>query len=207
MTTTFLLLRHAAHGLLGRTLAGRMAGVSLSDEGRAQAERLADAVAREFPGIATVLSSPLARARETAAPLAARVGLDVRIAPELDEVDYGEWTGRAFDELTVDPRWDHWNARRSVARVPGGETMVEVQARVRAALLRGRAQHPDGTIAVVSHCETIRAALLGALGVPLDNFWRLEIDPASLSIVTLDEGHTPRVLRVNAPPPPSPPLP
>lgn len=196
-TTTFLLVRHAVHGLLPHTLAGRTPGVELSGEGRAQADRLATRLAEEFPQISVILSSPRERARQTAEPLAASLGLPVETEPAWDELDYGGWTGRRFEELAADPRWHQWNAHRAGATVPGGETMLMMQARVVTALDRWRVRQPGGTVAVFSHAEPIRGALLHALGIPPDLFWRLEISPASLSVLTLDEGG-PRVLRLNA---------
>ena len=99
--TTFHLIRHGDYGLLGRVLAGRTPGHSLSDLGRKQAERVAAALAHR--PIAAVVSGPLERARETAAPLAARCGLEVSVDPDLDEIDFGEWTGMAFDALQPCP--------------------------------------------------------------------------------------------------------
>jgi broad specificity phosphatase PhoE len=97
VTTTFFLLRHAAHDRLGRVLCGRMAGVSLSEAGRSQALKLAERVSRET--VTAIYSSPLERARETAAPIAARLGLEVEVAPEINEIGFGDWSGLTFDEL------------------------------------------------------------------------------------------------------------
>ena len=191
---TFLLIRHAAHDLLGRAIAGRIAGVSLNPEGQAQAERLAEWLAR-LP-ITAIYSSPLERARETALPLAGRLRLQIRIAPELDEIDFGEWTGRTFPELAAIPRWDRFNSFRSGTRIPGGELMLEAQVRIVGLIERLREDHPGGLVALVSHGDVIKAALLYYLGAPLDLFMRLEISPASVSEIEVSE-YGPRVLRVN----------
>lgn len=196
-TTTFLLIRHAEHGLLGRTLAGRMPGVDLSPAGHAQATRLAVSVAREFAPLAAVYSSPLERAQQTANPLAVRCGLTVETSPALDEVDYGAWTGRAFVELEHDPDWRVWNQRRATAGVPGGETVKAVRERVATGLSQWREKHRGGTVALFSHCETIRVLLLDALGMSQDDFWRMEISPASVSVLIVENDGTRRVLRVN----------
>ena len=116
--TTFLLIRHAAHDLLGRRLAGRMPGVSLNGEGRRQVERLAERLAGA--SIRAVISGPLERARETAEPLARGLGLPVQISAAVDEIDFGEWTGLPFAELDQDPRWCWFNTFRSGARAPCG---------------------------------------------------------------------------------------
>lgn len=185
MTTTFLLIRHAAHGLLGRVLAGRTGGVHLSEEGRAQADRLAGRLGGE--GIRLVQSSPMERAHETAAPIAAALGLEVEVAPALDEIDFGAWTGLGFDELDGDAGWTRWNTARGFARPPEGESAVEVLARLLAHVEALRERHPDETVALVSHCDVIRALLLHALGLPAEAYGRIEIAPASISRLVLGD--------------------
>lgn len=185
MTTTFLLIRHAAHGLLGRVLAGRMGGVHLSEEGRAQADGLAGKLRGE--DVRLVQSSPMERARETAQPIAAALGLPVEVSPALGEIDFGAWTGRAFDELDGDAGWICWNAARSLARPPGGESAVEVLVRLLAHVERLRERHADETVALVSHCDVIRALLLHALGLPPEAYARIEIAPASISRLVIGD--------------------
>lgn len=185
MTTTFFLLRHAAHDRLGRVLCGRMAGVSLGETGRAQARKLGERVSRET--VAAVYTSPMERARETAEPIAARLGLDVEVAPEIDEIGFGQWSGMPFAELERDPRWAAWNAARSVTRPPGGETMLEAQGRAVGFIERLRAKHPDGAAALVSHADLLKAVLAYFLGLPLDLIGRFEIGPASLSTLLVGD--------------------
>lgn len=182
-TTTFLLVRHATHARVGTVLCGRMPGVALGAEGRAEAERLADHLAGR--GIASVYTSPLERARETAEPIAARLGLRAEPCPELLEIDFGAWTGRSFASLHDEPRWRGWNAARSVSRPPGGESMLEVQARVVRLLERLRATCAGETVVLVSHGDVIKAGLLYCLGLPIDAHARLEVGPASVSTVTV----------------------
>ncbi|WP_267393350.1 histidine phosphatase family protein [Sphingomonas sp. GC_Shp_1] len=188
MTATLYFIRHAAHGHLGQTLSGRMPGVSLSDDGRAQAAALARHLAgRRFAAIHT---SPVQRAGETAAALAADRGLAPSVAPALDEIDFGTWTGRRFAELDGDPQWTRWNGERGSARVPGGETMAEAQARATGFAAAVAARHDGEAVALVSHCDVIRAVLAGYLGLPLDQALRFDIDPASVSRVSVgDWGH------------------
>ena len=102
MTTTVFLVRHASHDRLGRVLCGRMAGVTLSDEGLAQARRVADRLAGE--GLAAVYASPLERAVSTARPIALAAGVEPRIDDALNEIDFGDWTGAAFEDLERDDR-------------------------------------------------------------------------------------------------------
>ena len=184
--TTVYLIRHAEHGLLGRTLAGRTPGVALNDAGRAQAARL-----RGLP-VEAVVSSPQQRAQETAAAL----GLPVQVDPAWDEVDFGTWSGQGFAALDPDPAWQLWNAARGSAPTPGGETMLAVQARAVAGLQALRAH---GSVAVVSHLDVLRAVLAHVLGMPLDFVFRLELAPASRSVVVLWDGGG-RVEGLNLPP-------
>lgn len=191
--TRFLLVRHAPHALQGRTLVGRT-DVPLSDEGTRAAASLADRLAGE--PLAAIQSSPRARTRATAAAIAERHGLAVETAADLDEIDFGAWTGQAFDALEPDPGWRSWNAWRTGSRTPGGETMAEVQLRLLRHLETVRARWPDATVALVSHGDPIRAVLAFWLGIPLDLAHRLEIDPASVSRMELFPWG-PRVLSVN----------
>jgi probable phosphoglycerate mutase len=188
------LVRHAAHDLQERVLVGRAPGVSLNDAGRRQAGWVSGRLAAA--PIAGVLSSPRERARETAEPIARRRALGVVVAEELDELDCGEWTGRPFAELTGDPRWQRWNRLRSTTRIPGGELMIEVQARIIGFTERLRQTHPEAHLVLVSHGDVIRAALLHYLGMPLDAVHRLVIAPGSLTTLLLGEGE-PQLLRLN----------
>ena len=186
MTTTLFLLRHAAHDRLGRVLCGRIPGVTLGEAGRAQALKLAERVSRET--LDAVYTGPLERARETAAPIAARLGLDPEIAPEIDEIGFGDWSGLTFDKLERDPRWASWNAARSVARPPGGgETMLEAQARAVGFIETLRGRHRDGAAALVSHADLLKAVLAYFLGLSLDFIGRFEIGPASLSTLVVGD--------------------
>ena len=192
--TTFLLIRHAAHDLLNRKLAGRMPGVHLSAAGQAQAEQLAG---RLMPlPITVVYSSPSDRARETAAPPARRLHLPVEIAEALDEHEFGAWTGRTFEELREHPAWEPFNTYRSGTRPPGGELHLEVQTRAVAWLTAQQAAHPDGVLACVSHGDVIKAVLLYYLGAPLDGVLRLDIAPASVSVLEL-RPWGPKIHRIN----------
>jgi len=194
VTTTFFLVRHAVHGLLNQVLVGRMAGVPLEQEGRDQAERLAERLASER--ITVVQSSPRERARETAEPIAHRAGVPIEIAAAIDEIDVGEWTGRPFAVLNEDSDWNCWNAARGTARPPRGESMSELQRRVVSHLNLVRSLIPDGRVVMVSHAEVIRAAILHYLDLPLDQFARIEIGPATISTVAIGQQGA-RVIALN----------
>lgn len=177
------LVRHGAHDAVATRLVGRTPGVVLGAEGRAQAQRLADTLAAR--PIAAVLSSPQPRARETAEPIAARHGLAVEIAAGLDEIDFGTWQGAAFADLEGDPAWRAWNMARGLGQAPGGETMMAAQARALAVLLDARGRWPDGELVVAGHQDVLRAAMLAALGMPLDFYPRLALVPAGRATLRL----------------------
>ncbi|MBV9538790.1 MAG: histidine phosphatase family protein [Acidisphaera sp.] len=197
MTLTLHLIRHGHYDMLDRALSGRAAGHSLSPQGRAQAEALAG-VLGQAP-LVSILSSPLERARETAAPLARLRGIPVRVKPAFNEIDVGSWTGMTFEALASEPEWRRWNTLRSMGCPPGGETMQAVQARAVAAVQTFG--DGEGDIAVVTHADVIKALLTYFLGMPLDLHGRLEVAPASRSVVRLFENAV-RVEAINLPPTP-----
>ena len=181
--TVFHLLRHGEPAVLGR-LNGRLPGVGLSAQGRAEIAAQAGRLVGEK--IEAIYASPMQRTRETAEILAEQLALPVHYREEVIEIDYGEWTGLTFDEIRQDERWQMWARSRSIAAVPGGESWRRVQERVVAALFDLRQAHPEGSVVVVSHGDVIRAALLFALGMPLDFYARIEVAFASLSTLRLD---------------------
>jgi broad specificity phosphatase PhoE len=180
--------------LRGRVLAGRTPGVGLSERGRAEIVAVADRLADEK--IEALYSSPLQRTRETAEILAERLDLPVQYREDLLELDFGEWTGLTYDAVRADQRWPLWNSCRSIATVPGGESMRQVQERAVGALFDLRQTYRDGPVLLVSHGDVIRAALLFALGMPLDLYSRIEVGLASINTVQIDDSGV-RVLGVN----------
>jgi probable phosphoglycerate mutase len=192
--TVFYLLRHGEHNVQGRICAGRMPGVVLSERGRGEAEAAARKLAGA--GIAAIYASPMERTRETGDIVGRHLGLPVNIHDDLAELDFGEWTGLTFDEVRKDPRWPLWATHRSLSCIPGGETMRAVQRRVIEAIMEMREAHPDDHVVVVSHGDVIRAALVFALGMPLDLYSRIEVATASLSTMRID-GNGIRVVAIN----------
>lgn len=169
----------------------------LNAEGRAQLERLSERLARR--AIHALYTSPQPRAVETAERVGRALGLSAQIAPELDEVDFGDWTGMSYAALDLLPRWRTFNILHSSTRIPGGELLIEVQARAIALLAKLQERHDAGTVALVSHGDVIRVALAHQLGIPIDFIMRFEIGPASVSVLELDE-HRPRVICINQEP-------
>jgi broad specificity phosphatase PhoE len=193
--TRFYLLRHAVIDGLGKKITGRMSGVALNASGRDQAARLARRLERH--AIDALYTSPQRRTIETAEAVAQELGLKIEIAGELDEIDFGDWTGKTYDELGGLDEWRAFNALHSATRIPNGELLLEAQTRVIALMGRLCDRHPEKTVALVSHGDVIRVALAHQLGIPIDFIMRFEVGPASISAVELN-AHGPRVLWINS---------
>jgi probable phosphomutase (TIGR03848 family) len=200
--TTLLLVRHGLTALTGPVLAGWTPGLSLDDRGRAQVQALADRLA-PLP-LDAVISSPLDRCLETAAAVTARLR---RPAGEIvqderfGEVRYGDWTGRPLEELAKEPLWRTVQAHPSAAVFPGGESLAAAQHRAVTAVRDWNARvaavaGPDARYLVCSHGDIIKAIVADALGLHLDQFQRIEVAPASLTVLRYTELR-PFVVRVN----------
>ena len=183
--TTFYLIRHATNDFLPHTLAGRKPGVHLNAAGRKEADALAEGLASER--IEKVFSSPLERCRETAEPVAKVHHLEVQVSHMLNEVDFADWTGRKIAELDTMTEWKQWNVFRSGARVPNGESILEVQSRVVGFVEQLCRDCPDQRVALVTHGDPLRTILLYFLGIPPEFIRRIEIDPASVTILSIDK--------------------
>jgi len=183
--TRFLLIRHASIEANGKRLAGRLPGMHLDELGKRQALALGERLSR-LP-IAAIYSSPLERAFETAEPIARLLGRKVAIREELLEIEFGDWTGKTFGELDELPEFQRFNSFRSCSPVQGGEFMLQAQLRMVLALDVVRRAHADECVAVVSHGDMIRAAIAYYAGIPLDLFQRLEVSPASISTIDIDD--------------------
>ena len=198
--STVLLVRHGLTPMTGPVLAGHTPGVVLDDRGRKQAAALAQRVAA-LP-LTAVVTSPLERCVETAeAVLAAQ--RDAGRAPEwhvddrLIECRYGDWTGRPIKELARDPLWKVVQTQPSAVRFPGGESLVEVAARAVSAVRDWDSRLGANAVWVAcSHGDVIKAILADALGLHLDQFQRIVVDPGSASVVRYTDTR-PYVLRVN----------
>ncbi len=190
--TLLLLIRHADNDARKTRLVGRLPGVHLNPQGRRQAEELA-ALLGKAP-IQAVYSSPLERALETAQPLAEALSLPVEQVADLAEIDYGDWQGRTFKQIRRSKFWRTVGENPAGVRFPGGETFLEAQQRAVAALER-IAENKE-MIAAVTHADIILLTLAHYLAMPLNAFHRLEIQPASISVLDLQNGRA-RVLHVN----------
>lgn len=182
--TTVLLVRHGRTGAnASGVLAGQSPGVFLDDHGREQAAALGQRLA-DVP-FDTLVSSPLDRTMETAdLLLSGRGDVDRWTDDRFVECDYGDWTGRKLSELAKEPHWRVVQSHASAAAFPGGESLREVQHRAVEAVRDWNTElGSDATYVVVSHGDVIKAILADALGIHLDQFQRIQVDPASLSVV------------------------
>jgi probable phosphoglycerate mutase len=180
--TILLLIRHASNDYLKENrLAGLLPGIHLNEQGR----READALARRLESVAldAIYSSPLERARETAHAVAQNRKLDVQIRADLTEVNVGDWENKTIPELQTTDAWKQMQARPLDFCFPNGESNATMRARIVAAIDALVAAHPDQIIALVSHADPIKIALAHYLGMDLDQFNRIVIDPASVSVL------------------------
>jgi probable phosphoglycerate mutase len=171
-----------------------MPGVGLTERGRAEIAAVAERLAGD--GVVAIYASPLQRTRESAEIVAARLGLAIEFRDDLIELDFGEWTGATFESIRADPRWEAWRTHRSLSRIPGGESMREVQRRAVEALMELGERHPEQTLLAVSHGDVIRSVLLFALGMPLDHYSRIEVGQGSISTIRIDDAGI-RILAIN----------
>ena len=194
--TAIYLIRHGQNDFVRKgKLPGWLPGIHLNEIGRLQAERLAESF-RDVQ-LEAVYSSPLERALETAAALAEAKGLELEIREPLGEVRIGTWEGLSLRAARRRKLWPIIRFAPSLARFPQGESFVEAQARVVGELESLRAAH-RGAIACVSHADPIKLAVAHYLGLPLDQFQRLTIEPASVSLLDV-EHNSARLIRLNDP--------
>ncbi|MDP9429661.1 MAG: MSMEG_4193 family putative phosphomutase [Actinomycetota bacterium] len=196
--TTVLLLRHGrTTANAGGVLAGWTPCVQLDETGAAQVQAVAGRLA-PVP-LAAVVSSPLERCRQTAGAVVEGRPLELQTDDRLGEARYGDWTGRPIKELVKDPLWKVVQQHPSAAVFPGpeGEGLAQTQARAVAAVREWNARlGPDAVWLACSHGDVIKAVLADALGLHLDQFQRIVVDPASISAVTYTDTR-PFVVRMN----------
>jgi probable phosphoglycerate mutase len=192
-----LLIRHGENEYVKKgRLAGRKAGVHLNDKGRAQANALAEALAK-MP-VKAVYSSPLERTMETAEPLAEIHNLEVIARDGLLEVDYGDWQDKTLKQLARRKLWKTVQSAPAHMRFPGGESFGEAQLRIAEELTGlARTHKKKDVIACVGHSDMIKLAAAYFLGLPLDLFQRLIVQPASITTLHLSPDHGARLVNLN----------
>jgi probable phosphomutase (TIGR03848 family) len=197
--TTFWLVRHGVTSHTGSRLTGWMPGVHLTDRGADEVRALADWLAR-VP-LQAVYSSPIDRTIETARLMAAPHRLRVRTRRGLGEVEYGTWTNRPIGALMKTKLWGMVQRWPSAARFPDGETLREVQFRAVGEIERLAEEHPKEAVCCVSHGDVIKLIAAHYMGVHIDLFQRIVINPASVSVISVDP-RGPYVLSLNSLPEP-----
>lgn len=185
MTNEFLLVRHATCERMDEMLLGRTVDSPLDARGMQQAAAVARALGSHREVV--IVASPRRRAQQTAAAIAAITDAEIVTSYDIDEVDFGEWSGRTFVQLADDPGWRRWNEQRSSARTPAGESIADIQTRVLRHLQQLQDVYPGRFIVIVTHAEVIRAVVLHWLEAAVDGYHRLVISPASWTRVSIGD--------------------
>jgi probable phosphomutase (TIGR03848 family) len=194
MACTVFLIRHAVTAETGSVLSGRKPGIALAPEGVAQAERTAAILADV--SFSACYASPIERTVQTAQIVSRPHGLDVVEDASFIEADYGKWTDVPLAELRKDPLWPVIQHNPARAVFPDGEAMRSIQQRAVDGIERLAGTHQGQAILVVSHADVIKAIVAHYLGSHLDLFQRIQISPASVSVLQL-WGFGPMVACVN----------
>ena len=191
--TTVVLLRHGLTHLTGPVLAGWTPDLHLDERGQKQAAAVAERLAPvRFDAL---VSSPLDRCLDTIGHVAGDRSVDVD--DRLGECHYGDWTGKPLKELAKDPMWKVVQQHPSAAVFPGGEALRDTQARAVAAVRDWNAKLGDGaTWLACSHGDVIKAIVADAIGLHLDQFQRIVVDPCSVTVIRYTETR-PFVVRLN----------
>lgn len=192
-----LLIRHGENEYVKKgRLAGRLDGVHLNDTGRVQAAALAEALTK-IP-LKAVYSSPLDRTMETAAPIAEAHKLAVVPRKGLLEVDFGDWQDKTLKQLSRRKLWKVVQSQPAHARFPKGESFAQAQLRIVEEINALCAQHkPKDIFVCVGHSDMIKLAVAYYLGLPLDLFQRLSVQPASVSTLMLHPEGGARLINLN----------
>jgi broad specificity phosphatase PhoE len=210
MKRTLLIVRHGQTTWnVEHRLPGQLPGVALTESGREQAARLAESLS--ILPISSIISSPLERARDTAAYLAEGRNLEIQFEPDLMDTNVGEWAGKKIDDLSKnDPAWKAYVKDPTVAP-EGIETFPQVQRRVIAAIERWLKQDNIGAYPVfVAHADVVKLLVAYYTGLEAGKAGTLMIDNASVSLIELEDSQRPRMLAIGWSPRPGwlkPPLP
>ena len=181
MTRLFLIRHGRSTANAAGVLAGYQPGVELDEVGIQQSKVLAEKLA--LLDLKAIISSPILRCEQTANYLAERIGMKVTPDQRFTEMDFGLWQGRLLAELASDPMWTTVQHRPSQVRFPEGETFLEVGKRANEAIANWNDLFENGSYATFTHADVIKVVVADAIGLPLDNFQRLSIDPCSVTIL------------------------
>jgi len=185
--TTILLIRHGLNDWVGKKLVGRTPGIHLNKAGENQAQTIASLL-KDIP-INAIYSSPLERARETAQPLSTDISVPIITKDTLQEIDFGEWQGKSIKQLRRLKLWKTVQNEPEKMRFPGGESFVEAQIRLTQAIESINSSHSkDEIILCFSHADSIRLIVAFYLGIPINQFHKISIDTASISVLVFMDG-------------------
>lgn len=186
--TTILLIRHGLNNWVGKRLAGRAPGVHLNEIGLKQAQTISE-VLQEVP-ISAIYCSPLARAVETAHPLAQIHSLPINLKEELQEINFGNWQGKTIKQLRRLKLWKSVQLEPEKFRFPEGESFSEAQQRLSGFIETIFVNHDkEDIVACFSHSDSIRLILAHFLGLPLNMFQKISVDTASISVLYRQKGN------------------
>ncbi len=178
------LVRHGKTDFIGKKLCGNLPGIHLNEEGRTQAQKAADTLGN-FP-LKAIYSSPIERAMETAEIIGSKPGLKIKPVDFLREIHFGDLQGMGEKDLIDHPLWKRFNSQPADVSFPNGESVAEVRNRVAKGLeLLAQEHGNEDQLVCVAHSEVLRLAVCWLLDLPLDNFHRLTIDPASISKIEI----------------------
>jgi broad specificity phosphatase PhoE len=186
--TRIILIRHGETKSNRETRFRGLDDVPLSERGVRQAASLASALAGS--GVGALYTSPLLRARETAEPLGRALGVEPVVADAFTDLDFGEWTGRTLDEVREEwpDLWRTWVTSPERAALPGGGSLEDVRLRASSRLREVASSAGTKGVAVVSHRVVLKLVVLDALGLGPEGFFRLRVDPASVTEIVCDGG-------------------
>lgn len=197
--TTLLLIRHGQNDyLVHNKLPGHLPGIHLDLRGRKQALEI-DQTLNQLP-IKAIFASPLERAVETAEPLANSLHLKLHLRTDLMDLNVGSWSGRSWKMLNRTKLGKIIQQTPSQFQFPGGESFIQVQERVVAALNAIIRKHEKELVAVVFHADPIKLAISHYLGMNLDTFQRLVISPGSVTVLQISNSSA-HLLALNLIPP------
>jgi probable phosphoglycerate mutase len=197
--TYIVLVRHGTTPTTGKELPGRKPGLYLSEAGIKEARAAGEIIKEAFPkSVAVIYSSPLERARQTADEIAAKLSTKVVTEDNLLECDFGRFTGRKLNDLYKIKAWSQLHRNPGGFRFPQGESFVEMETRMKAFLESCLKTHSGKTVVLVSHADPIKVLINFALGLHINNFQRLVISPASVSVLSYEDRLAPgRLLALN----------
>lgn len=184
-STLILFVRHGRTPTTGKALPGRDMDLHLSDEGMLQAEVVAKRIASSY-AIDAIYTSPITRAKETAAALTKATGAKAASNKDLAETDCGEWQGRLLKDVYKLPEWKWLQTNIGSFQFPGGESFTSLQNRVVKAMRDVNAKHPGQTVVMVTHADPIRAAVVSILQASLQAIHHIEVATCSVTAIRVD---------------------